>query len=1181
MRICKYYNMSQTQQNRLQLGNQEVVFAVTRTGGATVSTAEGKELAINVQGGGITMVQKDPSSGVETSIDMKAKFESIDDAVAANQGDGTSGISKDIDDATTAVRAVEGRLDDLETDITKFHKKYNTQTDDTANPPTVADPTSVHITQHAAIDKLVEDRTTNVAALDTKLGDHVDFTRDAGQDADDNPVNSNSRVELTKAVDAMRSERIADVAELTGNTADKLKTDVTDVVQVAETQLTELFRACEGILCREDSTEILKNIINDINTADVALRDEITNFSRETYELAGDLKGVVSTTAGVTATIDSPSLQGTITPRLEGTLQMEAGRSFYLFFNSVAFDITPADSTAGPRNWVLDFSDEQNPPSQKQVHPDEVLVVRAGVNRLGDRNDIAIIEYAGDEKALTQIAVVQKLVVDTLGPAISMDAIVPPARLQDMDAFTISGSVGEVGVKVEMIHEGGQKWEVATGQNGEYSFSPYVDVPASGGTALPKVAQNLVHQFRLESADALGNKSVTGDLTWTVNLDVAVEEFTFTSGPKYTSVRPTFSGTADAGSTVSLPYPGPYSGQTLEATAGSDKTWSLTIPDDEPALDEGQVHTLRFTATDPAGNSRSEDHTVKVWAQAPVFASTSGVITSSRDYSFTGEVTPAAGQEFGGVSSVELIVEDPNGTVLPDAGSLAHSGATLSGMLSLPDIDGDYVMKWVATNNFGLSTTAETVVTLDTTAPSLVITAQPQLDKTKRIKVSGTWSNPGSTEIPAITVEIEGVIYKAGTVAKHTGGNSTGTWECVLQTDSGEAGTVDNGATPISFVDKTYSVTATVTDGAGNTGSTAGSMVVDSTAPTLSLDSTPGLQNDGAQYEVRINLTEAALKSLTLGVSDQVLNLLNPSAQVSVSPAVQTNSASAQTIVVKPNVALADQQYQVTVSATDIYDRTTTRTTPINIDTTAPHVTLDGLLTFLTSDATIYFSGTVSSPSDTVEISYPQGDPKVNSDFISVTVNSAGAWSLLATNVSYGTSFMRIRATDSLGNSDTTLHNFIHTAAASLSPQGVFAPAGFNAFNNPEHLTFDAGSTTITGVVSEFDNIEYIEASLNGELHRLEGAVLANALGVVPTGRAGAFWAPYNTPAYRTLTIQSGTTQASYRSGFRYLFISSAPFNIVSLTVKWKDHPAGLADGSPNWIVRQSYQPYTPDPYDF
>tara|TARA_Y100000385_G_scaffold279059_1_gene328205 strand:+ start:11601 stop:15116 length:3516 start_codon:yes stop_codon:yes gene_type:complete len=1163
--------MSQTQQNRLQLGNQEVVFAVTRTGGATVSTAEGKELAINVQGGGITMVQKDPSSGAETSIDMKAKFESIDNAVAANQGDGTAGISKDIDDATTARTAVEQRLDDFETDITTFHKKYNTQTDSTANPPTVADPTSVHITQHAAIDQLVEDRTTNVEELDTKLGDHVDFTRDAGQDADDNPVNSNSRVELTKAVDAMRQERIADVAELTGSTADKLKTDVTDVVQAAEDHLTELFRACEGILCREDSSEILKNIINDINTADVALREEITNFSRETYALAGDLKGVVSTTAGVTATIDSPSLQGTATPRLEGTLQMETGRSFYLFFNSVAFDITPADSTAGPRNWVLDFSDEQNPPSQKQVHPDEVLVVRAGVNRLGDRNDIAIIEYAGDEKALTQIAVVQKLVVDTLGPAISIGAIVPPARLQDMDAFTISGSVGEVGVKVEMIHEDGQKWEVTTGQDGEYSFSPYVDVPASGGTVLPKVAQNLVYQFRLESTDALGNKSVTGDLTWTVNLDVAVEEFTFTTGPKYTSVRPTFSGTADAGSTVSLPYPGPYSGQTLEATAGSDKTWSITIPEDEPALDEGQVHTLRFTATDPAGNSRSEDHTVKVWAQAPAFGSTSAVITSSRGYSFTGEVTPAAGQEFGGVSSVELIVEDSNGTVLSDAGSLTHSGVTLSGMLSLPETDGDYVMKWVATNNFGLSATVSTAVTLDTTAPSLVMTAQPQLDKTKRIKVGGTWSNPGSTEIPAITVEIEGVIYKAGTVAKHTGGDSTGVWECVLQTDSGEAGTVDNGATPISFVDKTYSVTATVTDGADNTGSTAGSMVVDSTAPTLSLDSTPGLQNDGTQYEVRISLTEAALKSLTLGVSDQVLNLLNPSVHsgLSVSPAVQTNSASTQTIVVKPNVALADQQYQVTVSATDIYDRTTTRTTPINIDTTAPHVTLDGLLSFTTNDAIIDFSGTVSSASDTVEISYPQGDPKVNSAFIGVTVNSAGSWSLRATNVSHGTSFLRIRATDSLGNTDTTLHNFIHTAAAPLSVKGIFAPAGFNAFNNPEQLIFDAGLTTIQGVVSEFDNIEYIEASLNGESHRLEGSVLTSALGTVPQG-----WAPYNTPAYRTLTIQSGTTQPSYQSGFRYLFVSTAPINIVSLTVKWKDHPAGLEDGSPNWIVRQSYQPY-------
>ena len=664
-----------------------------------------------------------------------------------------------------------------------------------------------------------------------------------------------------------------------------------------------------------------------------------------------------------------------------------------------------------------------------------------------------------------------------------------------------------------------------------------------------------------------------GERTWTANLDVAVEEFTFETGPKYTSTRPTFSGTVDAGSTVSLLY----SGRTLKAVAGLDKAWSLAIPDDLVALDEGQELSFRFTATDPGGNQRVVDHSVKVWTQAPVFGSiSSAVTTGSRNHSFTGEVTPAAGQQFGGVTSVELTVEDPNGTVLSNAGSLTHSGPIVSGVLSLPETNGDYVMKLKATNNYGISTTVSTVVTLDTVAPSLIITEEPQLDKTGRVKVSGTWSVPGSDEVPTITVGIEDVVYEAGTVEKHTSGNNSGVWECVLQTDSGVAGTIENGATAISFVDKTYAVTATVTDSAGNVGTASGNMVVNSTAPTLSLDLTPNFQNDSTEYEVHISLSEPALKSLSLGVSTGVVDLLNPSAHpnLSLSAAVQTNSDSTQQIVVKPNIVLSDQQYEVIVTATDIYDRTTTRKTTIYIDTTTPTVTVAfGDLT--TSDGIVNFSGTVQSSDYSVEVSYPQGDPKVFTAFSTLIVgdsNGTGTWSLQGTNVSYGTSSLRVKATDPAGNSSTTLHSFVHTDAAPAVPladKGTYATVGLN----DSDLNFDSGGTVVVGVVSEFNNIEYIEAFLNGEYHKLQGQDLQNALFLVPTGSLGSQYAPYSgNPNYMAIQFDSGIHSNSYVSGSRSLFVSTQPINIVSVTVKWEDHAAGT-NGGPSWILRQTYQP--------
>ena len=1160
------------QQNRLQLGNQEVVFSVTSSDGATISTANGKELAIKVERGGIKMVKKDPITNDEESMDMKAKFESIDSNILTNQGEGASGISKDINDATAELTSVEEKLDTFQTNITTFHKKYNTQTDDTATPPTVADSTSVHRTQHTDIENLVVERTTIVNDQDTKMGINVDFIRDAGIGTDGKPENSNSIVELEKAVDAMQIDRIEDVAKLIGDTAEKLQTEVTDVVQDVETDLTEFFRACDGILCDDDTDQILKNIIDAINGADGTLRSNIIDFSRQTYALASDVKSLVSNISGVTATIDSPSMQKTNTPRIAGTLQMAAGRSFYLFFNSVAFDITPATNVSGSHNWVLDFSSVEDPPAQKKIYPDEVLVVRSGVSRAGDRNDLAVIEYAGDQKTLTQIAVVQKLLIDTLGPEISINAINPITRIMDMNTFTISGSVGEVGAKVEMIYGDGRKWEITTTQDGEYSFSPYVDVPVSGGTALPKSREDLTHTFRLEATDLLGNTSVTNYQTWTVILDDIIEEFTIETGTKYITNRPTFSGTVDAGTTVSLLW----DTNLLEYVAGPDKAWSIEITEDLSPLPEGLEVSLIFTAKDTQGDERNLVHTAKVWTQDPVITVEPDVTTGSTSYSFTGVVSPAAGQQFGGVTSVELTVEDSNGVVLSNPVSITHTNVTLTGMLTLPEIEGKYVMKWKATNNFGISTTVSSFLTLDRTAPSLVITENPQLDKTSLIKVGGTWTDPGSDKVPTITVEVEGVVYKADNVVKNTNGN-LGFWECVLQTNSGAAGTIENEETAISFVDKTYTVTATVTDGGGNMGTASGNMVVDSTAPTLSLNSTPPFQGSHDEYEVHISLLEPALKSLTLGVSTENVNLLNPLDHQVVSPVVQTNSGSIQEIVVKPNIVLMDQVYSVTVSATDIYDRITTRTIPIVIDTQAPHVTI--VSTNLNpDDGNIDFSGTVQSANDSVEVSYQQrqGSIIVDTAFSPVIVipdGISGTWAMQATNISYGDSFLRVRATDLAGNSGITYHPVVHPEPD--GEKGSFIPAGPGVQQNPLNIHIDIGITEVTGVVTEFEDIDYIEAQLHGEYHRLEGQDLTDALTPVGVDWQDS-WHPYRgNSAYRAISIVSGVSNPSYQSGMRQLIVGTTPQNIVSITVKWKGHAAV----EPNWIVQQTYG-YDGDPDD-
>ena len=109
--------------------------------------------------------------------------------------------------------------------------------------------------------------------------------------------------------------------------------------------------------------------------------------------------------------------------------------------------------------------------------------------RLATSSFIAVrshIEYdnAGDTKTTNKIAVDLRLIIATLG-LISRNTITPPSTLVEMDNFAISGSVGEVGVDVVMIHYNienvdGRRWQMTTGQDDTYSFKLYVDIPVTG-----------------------------------------------------------------------------------------------------------------------------------------------------------------------------------------------------------------------------------------------------------------------------------------------------------------------------------------------------------------------------------------------------------------------------------------------------------------------------------------------------------------------------------------------------------------------------------------------------------------------------------------------------------------------------------------------------------------------------
>ncbi|EJB8552662.1 Ig-like domain-containing protein, partial [Acinetobacter baumannii] len=267
------------------------------------------------------------------------------------------------------------------------------------------------------------------------------------------------------------------------------------------------------------------------------------------------------------------------------------------------------------------------------------------------------------------------------------------------------------------------------------------------------------HTITVTATDPAGN---AGTDTAVVTIDT-----TAPNAPVIDPINATdpVTGTAEAGSTVTVTYP---DGTTATVVAGTDGTWSVPNPGN---LVDGD--TVTATATDPAGNT-SGPATAVVDAVAPTVA-LDDVLTNDSTPALTGTVNdPTA-----------IVVVTVDGTDYPAVNN--GDGTWTLADNTLPTLaDGPHTITVTATDPAGNAGTDTAVVTIDTTAPNA-----PVLDPINATDpVTGT-AEAGST----VTVT-----YPDGTTATVVAGTD-GTWS------------VPN---PGNLVDGD-TVTATATDPAGNT----------------------------------------------------------------------------------------------------------------------------------------------------------------------------------------------------------------------------------------------------------------------------------------------------------------------------------------------------------------------------
>ncbi|EOW9272010.1 TPA: Ig-like domain-containing protein, partial [Vibrio cholerae] len=256
--------------------------------------------------------------------------------------------------------------------------------------------------------------------------------------------------------------------------------------------------------------------------------------------------------------------------------------------------------------------------------------------------------------------------------------------------------------------------------------------------------------------------------------------------------------------------------------------------------------------------------------------------------------------------------------------------------------------------------------------------------------------------------------------------------------------------TPLA--EDSYTVTATVTDPAGNTGTATDDGSVDVTAPEVTVHA-PDNTNDTTP--TIIGTTDApAGSTVTLVVTDADGN------EQTLTATVQPDGSYS----VDVTTPLAEGDYQVTASVTDLAGNTGTATDNGSVDVTAPVITVDAPDN--TNDTTPTITGTTDAPAGST-VTLVVTDADGNEQTLTATVQPDGSYSVdVTTPLAEGSYTVTATVTDPAGNTGTATDD----GSVDITPPELginldpIVVGGDNTVNKAE--ADDKASVTLSGTVS-------------------------------------------------------------------------------------------------------------------
>ena len=671
------------------------------------------------------------------------------------------------------------------------------------------------------------------------------------------------------------------------------------------------------------------------------------------------------------------------------------------------------------------------------------------------------VTVAGQSSAGNPVSISHDVTVDLATVAISIDAIASDDVINAAEKgadLVLSGATSNVEENQTVtITFGGKSYTATVGADGKWTATvPAADLAGlKDGNASVQVSVTNVNG---NSASAGREYSVDATAP-TVTINTLATDDILNAAEAKSDLTVSGTTTAEAGQTVTVSL----NGKDYTTTVSADGSWTLNVPAaDLAGLTDGSV-TVTASVSDKAGNPASVDHnlTVDVTVPAVTINTIAGddvinVAEHSQAHVISGTATGAAAGD-----KVTVPIGGQTYTTVLDAAGNWSVGVPASVISGLSD--GTVTVTASVTDAAGNTGTGSHNVTVDTGLPSVSFNAISDdnvlnaVEKGQDLSVSGTSAN--LAEGTVVTVTLNGKNYTATTAAD-------GTWSLTVP-----------AADLAGLGQANYTLSATATNGVGNSVSNTANLLVDTALPTVTINTVAG--------DNVINAAEVAAGQTLSGT------VANAEAGNTVTVTIGGNSYTATvqndltwSVNVPSDVltALGNGSLSVTATVTNGHGNTGTGEREIAIDANLPGLRVDtvagdNVVNSIEHTQNLIVSGSSDglAPGTALTVN-------VNGKDYAATVLADGSWSAAVPSADVstwpeGTVKISVTGDSSAGNPITISHDVtvdLATVAISINP--IATDDVINAAEKGADLV-------LSGATINVEAGQTVTISLNGKIY--------------------------------------------------------------------------------------------------